>query len=275
MTVHGSDIVTGLRELGLEGRCVEVHSSLSSFGQVDGGEHTVIEALEKVCSTIAVPTYSEVGRSAPPDDDRPLRNGCDYSYFDRIGSSEPADSFDAETFSPSSPIDKEMGAIPAEVLRRENARRSKHPSVSWAALGPQAEAVTQDHLPNDPNLPLKRMSEMNGAVLLLGVSLNRCSAVHLAEEISGRRPFIRWTKHSDGVVRRMRECGCSDGFGRLDPHVRDLCRSARIGKCDALAFPITEFVKRCSEQIQANPEITACEKRCERCVDALTGGPVE
>ena len=43
------DIEAGLRELGLRrGDAVEVHSSLSSFGWVEGGATTVIEALMSV-----------------------------------------------------------------------------------------------------------------------------------------------------------------------------------------------------------------------------------
>ena len=43
------DIVNGLKALGLEqGAVVEVHSSLSSLGYVEGGAPTVIKALIEV-----------------------------------------------------------------------------------------------------------------------------------------------------------------------------------------------------------------------------------
>ena len=43
------DIVDGLKALGLEqGAAVEVHSSLSSLGYVEGGAPTVIKALIEV-----------------------------------------------------------------------------------------------------------------------------------------------------------------------------------------------------------------------------------
>lgn len=48
LTKH--DIVIGLRELGVqEGMELEVHSSLSSFGFVEGGAETVIAALKECC----------------------------------------------------------------------------------------------------------------------------------------------------------------------------------------------------------------------------------
>lgn len=47
--IQREEIVDGLRGLGLiEGMAVEVHSSLSSLGWVDGGADTVIEALMEV-----------------------------------------------------------------------------------------------------------------------------------------------------------------------------------------------------------------------------------
>jgi len=43
------DIKVGLRQLGLgRGDAVEVHSSLSSFGWVEGGAPTVVDALMNV-----------------------------------------------------------------------------------------------------------------------------------------------------------------------------------------------------------------------------------
>ena len=72
--VSKDDIKAGLVKLGLKrGDNVGVHSSLSSFGVVDGGVDTVIDALLEVVrneGTIVTPTYStnriEVGRT--PDE---------------------------------------------------------------------------------------------------------------------------------------------------------------------------------------------------------------
>lgn len=53
------DIISGLLDLGLtSGDEIEVHSSLSSFGYVDGGAETVIFALKEVvgeCGSIFMP----------------------------------------------------------------------------------------------------------------------------------------------------------------------------------------------------------------------------
>ena len=64
-TVTRSDIAKGLRHLGIEaGAGLIVHSSLKSFGRVEGGARTVIEALTDVVTpdgTIVIPSFNHGG----------------------------------------------------------------------------------------------------------------------------------------------------------------------------------------------------------------------
>ena len=199
--VNKEQIKGGLIELGLESKAVAVHSSLSSFGYVEGGAETVVRALLNVCATILVPSYSTIGRTSPPENDRPKQNGWDYENYHI--SSENVTPFEPSTFDCDSEIDRDMGVIPKTILQTPGTSRSKHPSGSWAANGIDAASYVQPHPNDDPMRPLKKLVEANGYVLMLGVPLSECSALHLAEEMAGRRPFIRWTLYSDGVVRRM------------------------------------------------------------------------
>lgn len=68
MNVSKTDIIEGLRDLGLKaGDEIEVHSSLSSFGHVDGGAETVISALKEVVGengSIFMPAL-RLGRELP------------------------------------------------------------------------------------------------------------------------------------------------------------------------------------------------------------------
>ncbi len=78
--VTQEDIERGLRELGLgAGDVVLLHSSLSSFGTVDGGAKTVVEAFLSVLGergTLVVPTFGELGviTDAVRDDPRAVRS---------------------------------------------------------------------------------------------------------------------------------------------------------------------------------------------------------
>ena len=61
--VNREDIIKSLREVGLsEGDSVIFHSSLKSFGYVDGGANAVISAFLDVVTptgTVVVPTLSQ------------------------------------------------------------------------------------------------------------------------------------------------------------------------------------------------------------------------
>ena len=274
MNVTADSIRAGLRQLGLQGRDVAVHSSLRSFGHVDGGAPTVVRALLEVCATVLMPAFCEIGRTNPPPGDRPAQNGWDYETYrmDTTGLT----SFDPATFDETAELNVgEMGRIAEEFLRTDGTVRSKHPSVSWAANGPRAAWYVSGHSTHDPNRPLKRLLERGGHVLLLGVGLEACTAVHLAEETAGRRPFIRWVLYADGVTRRVREYGCSDAFPRLAAHVESAASRAAIGRCRAVSYPIEQLVDVLARLITAHPEMTLCGRKepC-RCQDAVKGGPI-
>ncbi len=270
------DIVDGLLRLGLADKLVAMHSSLSSLGHVAGGAGTVVDALVSVSDTVLAPTYSSIGRALPPLDDRPARNGCDYERYEEVAGNRNVLPFDPATFDRHSDVDLEMGAIPRELLSRHQSVRSGHPSVSWVAHGRQAEDLLLTHRWDDPNAPLKRLYERRGIVLLLGVALTRCSALHLAEELAGRRPFVRWALCVDGSIRRVREYGCSEGFEvAFGPLLSSLSRTTRIGDAVARAYPLDEIVDAAAILIRRRGFSTMCSQRCERCVDADAGGPGE
>jgi len=160
--VTKEDIKQGLRRLGLgEGHIVGVHSSLSSFGWVKGGADAVIDALlETVGRTgsVVMPTYSTNREKVPltPDEEA---SGITWKY----------------RLLPFTP-DKDScwtGRIPDTFWRREEAIRSTHPTHSLAAIGRQANELVQGW---------HKVMEANGYILLLGVTLACCTAMHLAEE---------------------------------------------------------------------------------------------
>lgn len=83
-----------------------------------------------------------------------------------------------------------MGAIPELLRTWPGVLRSNHPTGSFAAHGPLAEAITADHSLNHPfgeGGPLARLYEQAAWVLLLGVGHDNNTSLHLAEHRAGGR----------------------------------------------------------------------------------------
>jgi len=266
--VDEAEIREGLVRAGLQGARLEVHSSLRSFGRVDGGAEAVVSALTKTAELIAVPTFCWDASVRYADRDPIEHNAAE--------GPDPLDTRRQIPFDPAtSGIDADMGIIAETVARWPGARRSGHPLVSWAAWGAGAEDVVDDHPWNDAFAPINRVAARGGSILMLGVTLTSCTAVHLAEEMAGRRSFIRWALGKDGVVRRARTGGCSEGFDNLLPQLGDVIRETRIGECRVLIAPLAPFLDRVAGIIRRSPEITMCGRKCDRCLAAASGGPAE
>jgi aminoglycoside N3'-acetyltransferase len=80
MSVAVSDIRRAIHDLGLAGQPLCVHSSLHSFGHVDGGAATILDGLLAEGCTVLVPAFSYEFALPPPDPTmRPPRNGWNYA----------------------------------------------------------------------------------------------------------------------------------------------------------------------------------------------------
>ncbi len=170
-----NDIVNGLRDLGLKtGDIVFLHSSLSSFGYVDGGADTVVKAFLEVLGT-------EGTLSAPI-----FRN-----YF----WDGPDQVWDRDN-SPSL-----MGRISEAIRTWEGNYRSHHAPHPIAAIGKMAEDLTDRHNITDFSFdsPFARLIELNAWIVLLGVDFNVCTMIHLIEE-RAEVPYRRWINLSGTVI---------------------------------------------------------------------------
>lgn len=164
--VTADDICTGLQQLGLSaGSRVLVHTSLSSFGHVEGGANALIGALLGAvgpAGTVLVPTLTATAQHSaenPPTFD-PEKSVC------------------------------WTGRVPETFRKRPEAIRSLHPTHSVAAIGADAEELTRDHTfsitPCDENSPYGKLAQYeNGYVLLLGVDYESITTFHHVEELAG------------------------------------------------------------------------------------------
>jgi aminoglycoside N3'-acetyltransferase len=264
------DIREAVRALGLGGRPVCVHASLRSFGRVDGGAQAVVAGLLGEGCTVLVPTFTWNFIVPPLPHQRRQRNGGDFEAPARLLLAHD------RVFTPdSNEIDLAgMGAVPAAVLACADRVRGNHPLCSFAAVGPLANDLVQGQAPLDKFAPLRRLAELDGAVVLMGVDLTSMTLLHLAEQMAGRQPFRRWANGPDGSPIEVETGGCSDGFEQLTPHLATTERRRTVGSSSWRVYAAHETLRTATQVIQAHPMLTVCNARCRRCEDGLLGGPI-
>jgi aminoglycoside 3-N-acetyltransferase len=215
-----NEIVKGLRKLGLtNGDKLLVHSSLSSFGNVEGGELTVIDALLSVVGNngiVAMPTHT----------------------WDTVNAKQPV--FHAGL---SRSI---VGKISETFRNKTGVIRSRHPTHSVAVFGDNASRFVEGHenwsTPCSENSPYGKLVQEGGYVLLLGVDLSVCTLFHGFEEWAGcpwlfNRTEILYTVLNDGTImkipsrRHTDEKGYDRDYPAFEPLLlkRGIIRSVSIG----------------------------------------------
>lgn len=268
IVINKQQFSTMLDELVIPSSRVVVHSSLSSFGYVEGGANIIIDALIEKYETVMMPAFSWESNTCPPLGDRPQNNGCDYSFYDNWD--RAITPFIIEKMG----IEKSMGLISREFIKREGVLRSDHAWHSWAVYGEGAQDIVRNHEWSITNLPIERIAEMGGYVLLLGVNLCSCTAIHIAEERAGREPFIRWAVNKNMKVQRVRASGCAKGFNNLLPYCREVIKEYRLGNAIIYVAKINDLLARATKAIIDNPFSTICSEDCIRCRDAVFGGSI-
>ena len=154
------DIEGNLRELGLKaGDTVEVHASLSSVGQVNGGATAVTEALINVVTSSGALLMSNYPLSRPLQVSAEERDHGIAWKVRRL----PEDSSESTG----------TGAISDNFRWREDVvcGAGIHRICAW---GRGAETHVNGY---------EYLVEVNGLVLLMGVDIDRCSSMHLSEKV--------------------------------------------------------------------------------------------
>jgi aminoglycoside 3-N-acetyltransferase len=244
----------GLRALGVsEGATLVVHSSLSAFGEVEGGAKTVVRALRRCVGesgTFVVPTFTgDVITDPHPDCRTAGIAGVDEARA-RVPLFEDA-------------FPTRMGAIPTAVLAEPDRVRSRHPQASVAAIGAAAKNITE-HQPfayaMGADSPFRKLYELNALIVLLGVGHDRNSFLHHAESLLPvhRTKLRRFPYVVEGqrVWLEAPDVGHDNGthFPRIGAEwaERGLARRQVIGaaRCEMVeAVPFIDFARHRLEQL--------------------------
>ncbi|MFB3897263.1 MAG: AAC(3) family N-acetyltransferase [bacterium] len=243
--VTKQDIVLGLRELGLtKGNVALVHSSLSSFGQVDNGAETVIDALLETVGeegTIMVPTLtgnSKQNAVVPPIFD-PIHTPC------------------------------WTGKIPETFRHRKEAKRSLHPTHSVAAIGKYAAYLTADHerceTPCSMDSPYGKLVKLGGSILLIGCMHSSSTMLHLVEEAANSPYHLQpdWVDaqliNPDGTTTiihtKIHLWGWDRDFNKIDSLLSDakIMRIGKIGNATVRLIAARPMVNMLLQELKSDP----------------------
>ena len=252
-----SQLHEALLSIGLQptDSCI-VHTRMSAFGFIPGGEQAVVSVLKKVLADgdIIMPAQSTdlsdpEGWEFPP---------VDPSLISSVHDALPA--FDPDL----TPVHG-LGRIPEYFRALHNTRRSLHPLYSMAAWGKHAdwicETCTYD-MPFGEGSPLDKLYQLDGKVLFLGTGFDTCTAIHYAESTIGR-PLIRETAPVGKTDTDQRKASVKwitydsvdldkyDYFTAFGHHFMDTdpsaIRSVKLNGARIITFPIRTLVSRARE----------------------------
>ncbi len=241
---------------------VIVHSSLKSFGEVEGGAQTVVNALLTVFQSVLVPTFTYKTMLTPLVG--PAHNAITY------GSGESQNRM-AEFFTPRMPADPLMGIIPETFRKHPRAERSIHPIQSFS--GVNAGELLKAQTMADPLGPLGALEKQGGWAVLLGVDHTVNTSIHYAEKLAGRRQFLRWALTPKGVVECPGFPGCSAGFQAIAPEMEKFTRKVQIGAATVQAVPLGMLFRVVIARIKKDPLALLCQQAdCERCGEIRNWG---
>lgn len=172
------DLKHDLQTLGLEpGMTVLVHCAFKSLGKwVCGDAVALVLALQEVLGptgTLVMPTHT-AQISEPANWQNPP---APEAWWPRIREAMPP-------YLPEVTPTLHMGLLAETFRKQPDVLRSGHPQVSFAARGPQAAFLTQNHALQDsmgPDSPLGRLYDLGAQVLMIGVDYDVCTSFHLAE----------------------------------------------------------------------------------------------
>jgi len=250
-------LVTSFRKLGLGKAPVIAHASLSAFGLVQGGAETLVGAILSVFPSVIMPTFTYKTMIVP--EVGPPNNGITYGSGNDINRK-------AEFYRPDIPADGLMGFISETLRLHQNSKRSIHPIYSFS--GVNADAALKAQTLENPFGPIEVLMSSGGWVLLLGVEHAANTSIHYAEQLVGRKQFVRWALTPQGIIPCPHWPGCSYGYNTVSPGLRAVTKKIKVGQALVQAFPLKDLIKLVDQMISEDPFALLCtDLGCERCQD--------
>jgi aminoglycoside 3-N-acetyltransferase len=242
------DILLAFRRIGLEGgsRILVIGPSLVPE-TVRGGVAALSAALAASCKTVVAPAFTYQTMVYPAEG--PPDNAVEYPEAS-------AASVEADFFRPSLRVSPLLGPLPETLRRMEGAVRSGHPILSFTGIG--AQDILESQTLVEPFAPIDALAKTGGDAVVLGSDPPANVALHLAEQRTGRKQFIRWALTPQGVVECPGFPGCSRGFGEIEEKLAGVMQRGKVGAFTVLRIPLRDLLNIAAGWIRQDPQAMLC-----------------
>lgn len=240
-TTSFANLDAGLAELGLNGtQHIIVHASLKSFGNLEGGARSVVNALTRRSATVVAPAFTY---------------GTLLNYpTDRV----------RITFHRDLRVSRDIGRVPQEMVERAAAVRSFHPTLSFIALGTEAERITAAQSLDNPYQPIGALYDLDGYALLVGVDFGSNTTIHYGEHLAGVPHLTRYVA-LNGQLLPTAFPNCSADFDNLLPEMRFKGRTVQVGQATLRLYRVRDLVDSTVNFLTHAPEGLLCHSKSCRC----------
>ncbi len=250
------DFIRALDDLDIQSHSrVILHAAIEPFGQVAGGEQSLIGAVANHCELLIAPAFTPqtmVTPSVGPDG-----NALEYGLEDEAN-------LQAEIFRRDLPVDPELGSVNEAIRMHPGAGRSSHPILSFTGINAD-EALEAQSL-EAPLGPIEWLANYDGDVLMMGCDQRANVSLHLAEQLAGRKTFVRWALTAAGVVECHDLPGCSDGFELVRGRLAAIARTTTLKAVVLEAIPLRDLLNLVVGWIHEDPRALLCDRTgCPHC----------
>jgi len=147
------------------------------------------------------------------------------------------------------------GTIPETFRKRKGATRSSHPTHSLAAIGPKAEELIEGW---------HKSLELDAYILLIGVDLSVCTAMHLAEKrIQFPQHILKKITPPKEFLEKYPETEWEWDFGPYpdfskmeEPCLKHgIMKTVKVGEATLKLVKLRELIDLYEEYLKKNPDL--------------------
>ncbi|MBS4202058.1 AAC(3) family N-acetyltransferase [Bacillus sp. FJAT-49732] len=241
-------LIEDFKRVGIkEGMVLVVHTSLRNIGYIEGGPEVVIESLLEILGdegTLVMPSMTSGD----------------------------------ELFDPKTTPTEGMGIVAETFWRMPSVLRSVHPNSAFAAYGKYASEIVAEHPIDQPEgikSPIGKVYQLDGRILLLGVSHDSNTTIHLAESLNDvpYRTYSTVLISNNGKIEKIEVPiinHCCQNFKKMESLLKEegYLTVGTIGNGVCQFMKARDVVEVASTQLKKNPYYFLCEDECEECTEA-------